>query len=82
MRRPVMLTDLIEQNTILSYYPSRSPDQLVNLINQNDQFECTNTILTVPACRWRPVMRRSVMLTDLIKHNTILPYNRSRSPRC
>ena len=45
-----------------------------------DQFECTYEVLTVPACRWRPVMRRPVMLTDLIKQNTILAYDRSRSP--
>ena len=45
-----------------------------------DQFECTFEVLTVPTCRWRPVMRRPVMLTDLIKKNTILSYDRSWSP--
>ena len=80
MRRPVMLTDLIKQNTILSYDRSWSPDKLINLINQIDQFECTYKVLTVPARRWRPVMRRLVMLTDLMKQYTIFSYDRSRSP--
>ena len=79
MRRPVMLTDLIKQNTILSYDPSRSPDKLNNLINQI-KFEFTYEVLTVPARRWRPVILRPVMLTEVIKHNTILSCDCSRSP--
>ena len=83
MRRLVMLTDLMKQHvyyTILSYDRSRSPEKLINLINQIDQFKCTYEVLTVPARRWRSVMRRLVMLADLIKHNIMLLYNRSRSP--
>ena len=80
MRRPVMLTDLIKQNTILSYDRSWSPDKLINLINQIDLFECTYEAVTVPTRRWRPVMRRPVMLPDVIKQNTILSYDRSWSP--
>ena len=72
MLRPVMLTDLIKHNTSLQYDRLRSPDVLINFINQ---FECTYKVLTVPARRWRPVM-----LTDSIKQYTILSYDRSRSP--
>ena len=72
MLRPVMLTDLIKHKTRLQYDRLRSPDVLINFINQ---FECTYKLLTVPARRWLPVM-----LTDLIKQYTIFSYDRLRSP--
>ena len=74
MLRPVMLTDLIKHNTSLHYDRLRSPDVLINFINQ---FKCTYKVLTVPARRWRPVM---LTVTDSIKQYTILSYDRSRSP--
>ena len=56
---------------------------LFHLLYFNDlfnQFEYNQDVLTVQAGRWRPVMLRPVMLTDLIKHNTSLQYDRLRSP--
>ena len=45
-----------------------------------NQFEYLQDVLTVQAGRWRPVMLRPVMLTDLIKHSNSLQYDRLRSP--